>query len=279
MNPPAWIKIKAFDRIKYSRTLDLIGTHRLNTVCVSGNCPNRYECFSRGTATFLILGNACTRHCLYCNISGGEPAPADPEEPARIASAAQALGLRYVVVTAVSRDDLSDGGAGQFVKTVDEIRKSVRDVRVELLISDLNGNESALKDIVEAKPDVLNHNLETARRLFPVLRPQGDYKRSLALLSLAKKQDPAIRTKSGLMAGLGESRGELIGAMKDLRVAGCDDLTIGQYLRPSKAHAPVKKYYRPAEFAALADHARVLGFKNVSAGPLVRSSYHAHAFT
>jgi len=269
---PEWIKPRKYDKQQYLALLNLLRQNSIHTVCIEADCPNRYECFARGTATFLILGNICTRDCKYCGVQSGHPKPPDPDTPGRIARAVRQLGLRYVVITCVSRDDLEDGGASVFVDTVNAIRELCPS-KVELLISDLNGNKQAIKKIIQLHPDVLNHNIEVASPLFAGLRPQGDYKLSLSILKYAKQY--GLITKSGLMLGLGETDAEILGTLRELRAANVDILTIGQYLQPSKAHALVKKYYTPNEFSMLRQKAYGLGFQKVEAGPLVRSSYNA----
>lgn len=271
---PGWMRIEPYDKKEYLRTKKLIN-YNLVTVCVEANCPNRYECFSKRTATFMILGDTCTRNCLYCNIKSGVSAEVDADEPARIARAIKKLDLEYSVITCVTRDDLDDGGAEQFVKTVHEIRKIDPHCKIELLISDLKGNLDALKRIVDVKPDVLNHNIEAVKNLFPILRPKGDYGLSLQLLKKAKEFSPELKTKSGFMLGFGEDEEQIIRTLKDLNDAGCDIVTIGQYLQPSEKHFEVKKYYAKEEFSRIAEKAKELGIKQVVAGPLVRSSYKA----
>lgn len=273
---PPWIELEDFDRKKYEKTLGVIMQNNLNTVCMEANCPNRYECFSQGTATFMILGKVCTRNCLYCNVQSGNPEPVDEEEPERIAETLRKLGIKHAVITCVARDDLEDGGAGQFIRVVEALR-SVDGCTVELLISDLNGNWPALKKIIMSKPDVINHNIEVVRELFPKLRPKGSYKLSLNLLKEVKKINPNMTTKSGLMVGLGETMEQVFETLRDLRKAGCDMVTVGQYLQPSPRHAHVKKYYNPSEFKKIKQKALKLGFKHIESGPLVRSSYHAAA--
>ena len=265
---PDWIKVQDFNRTDYAKTLGKL--KGVNTVCMSANCPNRYECFANSTATFMILGDTCTRNCKYCAVKSGLPNLIDLSEPKKIAKIAKDLNLKYVVITCVSRDDLKDGGASVFIETVREIRKLLPKIKIELLISDLNGNWDALNQIIKENPYVLNHNIEVVRSLFPTLRPKGDYLRSLELLKKCK-----IVSKSGLMVGLGETEVEIMETLQDLRNVHVDIITIGQYLQPSKDHAQVKKYYTPNEFKVLAKKAKTLGFKKVFTGPLVRSSYHA----
>lgn len=253
--------------------LGLLGS--LNTVCQSAHCPNIGECFERGTATFLILGNRCSRNCGFCAVPSGVPLPPDDSEPEQVALAAEALGLRYVVVTSVTRDDLPDGGASQFAETIKAIRRRLPSSRVEVLIPDFQGSLRGLNVVLHALPDVLNHNLETVPRLYPLVRRQADYLRSLGLLRKAKELEPRLLTKSGLMLGLGETREEVTGVLEDLKAADCDILTLGQYLQPSPRHLEVARYIAPEEFAGLKEEALGLGFAHVEAGPLVRSSYHA----
>ncbi len=269
------INIDKFDRQGYSDTLELINKHNLNTVCLSADCPNRYQCFADKTATFMILGDVCTRNCRYCGIQSGRPPAVDEDEPRRIAKAVKTLGLDYVVITQVTRDDLSDGGADQWVKTVKEIRKLSPDCNIELLISDLKGNWSALKKIVSLNPEVINHNIEVVEQLFPRLRPEGNYNQSIKLLKQVKNLNKKITTKSGLIVGLGETKKQIIQTMRNLRKAGCDILTVGQYLQPSSDHADVVKYYQHKEFTELKNIACDMGFLAVEAGLLVRSSYRA----
>lgn len=254
------------------RTLDGL---RLNTVCRSAKCPNQGECFSEGTATFLIMGGTCTRSCRFCAVEGGTPEPLDAEEPGRVAEAAARLGLEHVVVTAVTRDDVADGGAAHFVAVVQSVRAAVPEVTVEVLTSDFGGDLAAVDLVASARPDVFNHNLETVPRLYAEVRPEADYERSLRVLGRVGEVRPQIPTKSGLMLGLGETAKEVLSAMRDLRAAGCGMLTLGQYLRPSKRHLPVAEFVPPERFEALAEKARALGFSAVASAPFVRSSYHA----
>jgi lipoic acid synthetase len=247
----------------------------LHTVCEEAACPNIGECFEAGTATFLILGDVCTRACRYCAITSGRPDPVDAEEPRRVAEAVALLGLRHAVVTSVTRDDLPDGGATGFAATIREVHRLSPSTAVEVLIPDLRGDWQALAAITEAGPDILNHNVEIVPRLYRSVRPQAVYLRSLDLLRQAKTLRPGMSTKSGIMLGLGEEPAEVREVMSDLRGAGCDILTLGQYLRPSPRHLPVTRFYPPEEFAALAEEGRALGFRHVESGPLVRSSYRA----
>lgn len=248
---------------------------KLHTVCEAARCPNRGECFSRPTATFLILGDRCTRACRFCAVEPGRPGPVDPGEPEAVAAAAQELGLRYVVLTSVTRDDLPDGGAGHFAATIRAVRRRLPAARVEVLTPDFGGDAAAIRVVVEAGPEVFNHNLETVPSLYPRVRPGADYSRSLGLLRRVKELAPDLVTKSGLMLGLGESEREVEAVMQDLSAAGVEILTLGQYLAPSRRHLPVARYLEPEEFAAWGERGRALGFRQVFAGPLVRSSYQA----
>jgi len=250
---------------------------KLHTVCEEAHCPNVGECWEHRAATFMILGDVCTRNCAYCAVAHGTPGPLDPEEPARLAAAVEQMGLQHVVITSVDRDDLPHGGAESFAACITEIRARVPGTSVEVLIPDFKGSEAALQIVVAARPDILNHNLETIDRLYRLARPGGRYPRALELLRRAKELDPDLLTKSGIMCGLGEEWDELLGAMRDLRTqgGGVDILTIGQYLRPSAQHLPIARYYAPAEFAELRRLGLEMGYRHVEAGPLVRSSYHA----
>ena len=272
---PDWLKVKLPSGERYMKVRSLIVEKGLHTVCQSARCPNIEECFNRGVATFMILGNICTRNCRFCNIASGEPEAVDPKEPLRVAQAVRQLALSYSVVTSVSRDDLPDGGAEQFARTIKTIKELNPGCEVEVLIPDFKGSEGSLKKVLEQRPKVINHNIETVRRLYPIVRPQADYHRSLSLLKQVKSLVPNILTKSGLMVGLGEEYEEVLEAIEDLKEIDCDILTIGQYLQPSKEHLPVKKYYHPQEFQDLKRFALKTGFSWVEAGPLVRSSYHA----
>lgn len=247
----------------------------LNTVCEEARCPNLGECFARGTATFMLAGDRCTRRCGYCSVATRKPLPLDDGEPERVAAAAARLRLRYVVLTAVARDDLPDGGAGHFAATVRAVRRRLPGARVEVLTPDFRGDPDALRTVLAAEPDVFNHNVEMAPRLFPALRPQGGYRLSLDLLAAAKRLRPGQVTKSGLMVGLGESDDEVLEVLRDLRAVEVDVVTLGQYLRPSRAHAPVARYVPPAGFAAYEDQARALGVPTVYSGVFVRSSFNA----
>jgi len=251
----------------------------LHTVCEEANCPNIGECWHHGTATFMILGSTCTRSCGYCNVIHGTPHPPDEQEPVKVASAIHALGLDYVVVTSVDRDDLRDFGAGHFARTIRETRARIPSCRLEVLIPDFQGDEAALNIVLDARPDVLNHNIETVPRLYRIARPGGRYQRALDLLRRSSEIAPDIPTKSGLMVGLGEEWDEVAQTLRDLRGAGVSIVTIGQYLRPSLANLPMIRYYTPGEFAELKRIGLELGFGHVESGPLVRSSYHAHEQT
>ncbi len=272
---PSWIRVEPFDKHSYEQTLNLINRYNLNTVCIEANCPNRYQCFSKGTATFMILGDVCSRNCRYCNVKSGIPKPVDENEPHNLAKAVKEMSLDYAVITSVTRDDLEDGGAGYFVNVVKEIRKLSPYCKIELLIPDFQGSASAIKKVVDSKPDVINHNIEVVKGVFSNLRPAGNYNLSLSLLKKIKELDNTIITKSGFMLGLGESEEEILNTMKDLKRAGCDVLTIGQYLQPSNNHAPVNKYYTPEEFDKLRQKGLEMGFLSIQSGPLVRSSYRA----
>ena len=258
-----------------SSVLEIIARENLHTVCSSAACPNKGACFAGGTATFLILGDICTRSCGFCNITAGRPLPPDPGEPSRVARAARSLGLKYVVVTSVTRDDLPDGGSSVFARTIEAVRAELPGTRVEVLVPDFSGRRQDLETVLRARPDVFNHNLETVERLTPAVRSGADYQRSLDLLSAASSISPATPSKSGLMVGLGESVEELAGCFADLAGAGVRRLTIGQYLQPSRRHLPVRRYYSPEEFDELAERARAAGIRSVLSGPLVRSSYMA----
>jgi len=272
---PGWLKLKLPAGPDYELVRSLISNSALHTVCQEARCPNQWECFTRRTATFLIMGPRCTRNCRFCAVQHGPLGPPDPEEPFRVAEAAQSLGLRYVVVTSVTRDDLPDGGAANFAATIRAIRKKIPDVQIEVLIPDFQGRLEPLHTVVEARPDVLNHNIETIERLYPSVRPGAAYKRSVQLLRRAKGCDASLPIKSGLMLGLGESREEMHQTLRDLLDAGCTLLTLGQYLQPSADHIPVERFVTPAEFDNWKEIALAMGFSRVASGPLVRSSYHA----
>ncbi len=270
---PEWLKIRIGAGPVDQRVREVLRDGSLHTVCESARCPNKGECFGRGTSTFLILGNACTRDCGFCAVPHGPVAPPDPGEPERVAAAAKRLELKYVVVTSVTRDDLPDGGAHHFAATIAALRHELPDSRIEVLIPDFQGKRAALELIAAARPDVLNHNIETVSRLYPTVRPGAVYQRSLAVLTYFRQR--GFPTKSGMMLGMGESDEEILSAFSDLLQAGCQILTLGQYLQPSRHHLPVERFVAPDEFDALAGIARGMGFAMVAAGPLVRSSYMA----
>ena len=272
---PAWLKVFAPAGENYRELKELVGRLGLHTVCESAACPNVGECWNRRTATFMILGNVCTRRCGFCAVQKGVPLKVDYDEPRRVAEAVAALRLRYAVITSVNRDDRRDGGAKLFALTIRAVRERVPGCRVEVLIPDFQGSAEALETVLAARPDVLNHNTETVPRLYRTVRLGARYERSLELLARAKRAVPNMPVKSGLMAGLGETEQELLEVFQDLARSGVDLLTIGQYLRPSPQHLPIVRYYSPAEFDALRRAAYALGFAHVEAGPLVRSSYHA----
>lgn len=272
---PDWLKVRIGGGENYAKMKSLLRNAKLHTICEEAKCPNIAECFGSGTAVFLILGDVCTRNCRYCNVKHGTPNGLNVDEPRDVAESVRKLGLKYVVVTSVTRDDLADGGASVFYETVKLIKEMNRGCRVEVLIPDFRGDLSALRKVVDSKPDVVNHNIEVVRGLFPSIRPQGDYDVSLRVLKNVKELDGKMRTKSGFMVGLGESYEEIIRTMRDLRKVDVDFLTIGQYLQPSRNHASIEKYYTPEEFDEFKEIALELGFKHVESGPLVRSSYHA----
>jgi len=276
---PEWLKVRAPGSENYRRLKGLMRDLGLHTVCEEANCPNIGECWNHGTATFMILGGTCTRSCGYCNVVHGTPQAANPAEPVNVASAIHAMALDYVVITSVDRDDLPDGGAAHFARTIAETRARLPQCRIEVLIPDFKGDERALRTVLEARPDVLNHNIETVPRLYRTARPGGRYERALQLLDRSRTIAPSIPTKSGLMVGLGEEMDEVVATLGDLRAAGCQIVTIGQYLRPSLAHPPMSRYWTPSEFAELKQIGLDLGFGHVESGPLVRSSYHAHEQT
>lgn len=270
---PAWFKVNAQtgpDYLDIKQTMDRLALH---TICEEARCPNRWECWNARTATFLILGDICTRRCHYCSVETGRPHAVDHGEPMRVAEAVQALGLRHAVVTSVNRDELPDGGAAIFAETIRHTRQLSPTCTIEVLIPDFEGNDAALATICRERPEILNHNIETVRRLFPSLRPQGKYQRSIELLGSAKQQ--GMTTKSGLILGMGETLDEARQVMRDLRAVDCDIMTIGQYLQPTREHLPVARYYDPADFALLKEEGLAMGFTHVESGPLVRSSYHA----
>jgi lipoic acid synthetase len=270
---PPWFKIRIQTGPDYLDIKQTMERLKLHTICEEARCPNVWECWNARTATFLILGDICTRRCHYCSVATGRPLEVDREEPLRVAEAVQALGLRHAVITSVNRDELEDGGAAIFAETIRQTRRLSPDCTIEVLIPDFEGNEEALAAVCAEKPEILNHNIETVRRLFPAIRPQGKYQRSIELLGKAKQM--GMKTKSGLIVGMGEMTDEAHEVMRDLRAVGCDIMTIGQYLQPTKEHLPVVRFYHPDEFASLKAEGLSLGFSHVESGPLVRSSYHA----
>lgn len=276
LKKPAWIRARAPTHPKVGRLKVLLRAHRLNTVCEEASCPNIGECFVHGTATFMIMGRLCTRRCPFCDVAHGRPNPLDPAEPENLARAVAAMRLNFVVITSVDRDDLRDGGAAHFVACIEAVRRHAPKTTVEILVPDFRGRLAlALDTLGRALPEVFNHNLETVPRLYKAARPGSDYRHSLDLLRQFKARYPEIPTKSGLMVGLGETNAEIEAVMRDLRAAGCDMLTIGQYLQPSRDHLAVERFVTPAEFEAFARVGHDLGFANVASGPMVRSSYHA----
>jgi len=272
---PAWLKVRAPGGPSYIRLKGLMREWNLHSVCEEAHCPNIGECWEDSTATFMILGDVCTRNCGYCAVAHGKPVWEDREEPERVGRAVGELGLEYVVITSVNRDDLADGGAGAFAATVRALRRFAPACRVELLIPDFQGRPDALRIVLDAAPDILNHNTETVPRLYKLARHGGRYERTLEIFRRARRAAPRLLTKSGIILGLGEEHLELLETMRDLRTADVNILTLGQYLRPSVQHLPVARYYTPEEFAALAEAGRAMGFAHVESGPLVRSSYHA----
>jgi len=272
---PEWLKVRVRSTPEFEAVVKIVQEQKLHTVCSSAACPNLGECWARGTATFMIGGNLCTRACGFCDVATARPAALDPGEPERVAEGVAALGLRFAVVTAVARDDLRDGGSAQMAATIAAIRRRCPGTGIEVLIPDYKGREDDLRCVLDAGPDVLNHNLETVARLQRTVRPAAKYERSLALLRRAGELRPDVPTKSGIMLGLGEEDAELEQALADLRASGVTLLTLGQYLQPSPKHLPVARWVTPAEFDAWAERARALGFRDVASGPLVRSSYHA----
>jgi len=272
---PDWLKVRLPAGANYLRIDAYHRKQGLHSVCRSAACPNQGECWNRGTATFMILGNLCTRNCAFCNVGHAAPLPPDPDEAEKVATAVAELGLRHAVITSVTRDDLPDGGAAQFAALTEALRRLAPGCRIELLIPDLQGNEAALKAILAAGPDILGHNLETVPRLYPKVRQGADYQRSLQLLQRCRTLGPQVATKSGIMLGLGEARDEIVQLFHDLLRTGCQHLTIGQYLAPTRNHYPVERYVPPEEFSELKQIALGLGFRHLESGPLVRSSYHA----
>ncbi|MCL5966860.1 MAG: lipoyl synthase [Deltaproteobacteria bacterium] len=274
---PDWLKVRAPVGGRVEEVTRVLERRGLRTVCREARCPNVGECWGAGTATVLILGSACTRRCAFCSVERGVPLPPDPGEPERVADAAAELGWRHMVVTSVTRDDLPDGGAARFAAVVAALRAKVPSATVELLVPDFRGNPDALRVVLACRPDVLAHNVETVPRLYPLVRPQADYRRSLNLLARARSLDPDLTLKSGLMAGFGETAAEIVSVMEDLFGAGCRSVTVGQYLPPTRNHLPAARYLTKEEFGRLAEEARRVGFLRVASGPLVRSSYKAGA--
>ena len=272
---PTWFRVQAPGSRTYLDLKKVVDEHRLHTVCESARCPNIGECWGARTATFMILGDICTRRCGFCAVKTGRPEGLDTDEPYRVARAVRSLGLRHAVITSVNRDELEDGGAAIFAETIRQIHAACPDTSVEVLIPDFQGNEAALDIVLSAEPEILNHNLETVPRLYRLMRPQANYTQSLELLRRVRGRNPALPLKSGIMVGAGETEEEVMETISDIARQGTDILTIGQYLQPSPAHVPVARYYDPAEFSTLRDRALALGFRHVESGPLVRSSYHA----
>ena len=276
LKKPEWIKVKIPSGERFKEVKNLLREHKLHTVCEEASCPNIGECFSKGTATFMIMGDICTRRCPFCDVGHGRPNPLNPDEPKEIARSVQILKLKYVVITSVDRDDLRDGGAGHFAECIKEIRATSPECRIEILVPDFRGRlDKALAILAKTPPDVLNHNLETAPRLYKQIRPGSDYQHSLNLLKQFKQMCPDVPTKSGIMAGLGETDDEVRQILRDMREHDIDMLTLGQYLQPSKHHAPVLRYMHPNDFKQMENFAYSIGFKHAAVGALVRSSYHA----
>lgn len=276
LRKPAWLRRPLASDKRFFTTSALLNEQGLSTVCKEANCPNRQECFSSGTATFLILGETCTRNCRFCNIHTGQTSAPDPTEPQRVAQAAVTLGLRHVVVTSVTRDDLADGGSAQFAAVITALRQALPDSSVEVLIPDFQGNADALRTVMDAKPHIINHNVETHPALYAQVRPQADYEQSLELLR--RVNDCGMTAKSGLMVGLGETDAQVLEVLKDLRTVGCSIVTIGQYLPPTSQHHKLDRYVTPEQFDEYAAYGKSLGLRHVFSGPLVRSSYHAANF-
>ncbi|GAB4214473.1 MAG: lipoyl synthase [Synechococcales cyanobacterium] len=276
---PSWVKRPIGKASELSTVQQIIKQRQLHTICEEGRCPNRGECYAQKTATFLLMGRVCTRACSFCQVESGIPTSLDPHEPEHVAEAVALLGLQYVVLTSVSRDDLPDQGAGWFVRVMETIRQRCPETQIEVLTPDFRGERDCLATVVAAKPVCYNHNIETVRRLTQPVRRSGSYERSLSVLRTIKELDPQMLTKSGLMLGHGESEAEILETLADLRAVSCDCLTLGQYLQPSLEHRPVERYWTPAEFDHLGSLARDMGFRQVRSGPLVRSSYHAAAMS
>lgn len=272
---PDWLKVKIAGGKDFVKIKSLLRSSKLHTICEEAKCPNIAECFSSGTAVFLILGDICTRNCRYCNVKHGIPQPLNFNEPKDVAQSVKHLNLKYAVITSVTRDDLKDGGADVFYQTVKEIKKLNLTTKIEVLLPDFKGDIGLLNRVVKSEPDVINHNIEVVKELFPTIRPEGNYDISIKILKNIKKLNPKIKSKSGFMIGIGENKKQILKTMNDLKNADVDFLTIGQYLQPSKKHVEINKYYTPEEFIELRDIGLELGFKHVESGPLVRSSYHA----
>lgn len=275
---PKWLRRDLPEGRTFSGTSGLIEDLHLNTVCQSAKCPNKWECFSKNVATFLIMGAICTRNCAFCNITSGDLELLDPTEPARVAEAARRLQLKHVVITSVTRDDLPDGGAAHFAATINAVREAMPQCTIEVLIPDFKGDEAALKTVIDARPDVLNHNLETVPHLYDEIRPQADYRQSLELLANAKRMAPDMQVKSGIMVGLGENDGQIMDVLDDLAQVDCDIVTIGQYMQPTRQHPLVKRYVEPAVFDQYAEEGKKRGISRVFSAPMVRSSYNAAEF-
>jgi len=274
LRKPEWLKVRLPNTPDFNRVRGVLSRHGLHTICQEARCPNMSECFQDGTATFLILGSVCTRNCRYCNVAHGVPAPIDEEEAGRLVFAVKSLSLKYVVITSVTRDDLPDGGAGAFARSIGALRKSLPGIRIEVLIPDFRGQVAAIEEVIAARPAVINHNIEVTPSLYAQLRPEGNYETSLKILNRVGSA-PSIISKSGFMIGFGENTEDIHRLLEDLAGAGCQSVTIGQYLQPTIDHWPVRKYYHPDEFADIRKTALAMGFRHVEAGPLVRSSYHA----
>lgn len=278
MRIPPWLRIKLPSSENFSCTSGLIEDLNLNTVCQSAKCPNKWECFSKNVATFLVMGHICTRNCAFCNITSGDLDPLDPTEPARVAEAAKRLELKHVVITSVTRDDLPDGGSAHFADCITQVRDAMPDCSIEVLIPDFQGEEAALTTVLDARPNILNHNLETVPHLYNTIRPQADYRQSLDLLETSKRIAPAIPTKSGIMVGLGETDDQIMKVLDDFAAADCDIVTIGQYMQPSRQHPFVERYVEPEVFEHYAEQGKKRGIKHMFSAPLVRSSYNAAQF-
>ncbi|MBV1820345.1 lipoyl synthase [Anaerosalibacter bizertensis] len=278
LRKPEWIRVKMQGGTQQNKVNSLMSNLSLNTVCDEANCPNRMECYTRGTATFMILGKNCTRNCTFCNVTREKPDKVDPKEPENVAKAISKLGLKHAVITSVTRDDLEDQGANQFARVVEEIRKATPKVTIELLIPDMQGDKDLIDIIIDSEPNILNHNIETVPELYDKVRPMANFERSIELLDYVKKTKPDMRTKSGIMLGLGETEEQVLEVFKRLREVDCDMLTLGQYLQPTAKHIPVVEYITPDQFNEYKEIALSMGFKRVASAPLVRSSYYAEDF-